>query len=102
MLSGCFTPWTVVRLLSKQQRWGPSYLTAAESGPVVAAAEVASFIGDAVMHVLGEAVQHADRLLAQADIRVDLLQHPVDVDLRKAQTGSSSDPVLQFHCRWTC
>ena len=70
-----------------QTCWEAGHLAAAEGGLVVAAAQVASFMCDAVVHVLCEAVQHADCLLAHADVRVDLLQHPVDVDLRTTRTA---------------
>ena len=85
-------PGISLRKCSQQQgewqRYRAAHLAAAEGGLVVAAAQVAGLVGDAVVHVLGETVQHTDRPLAQADVRVDLLQHPVDVDLR-AGTGAS-------------
>ena len=57
------------------------YLTAAEGSLVVAAAQVPRLLGDAVVHVLCEAVQHADGLLAHTNVWMNLLQHSVQVYL---------------------
>ena len=59
-------------------------LAAAEGGLAVDAAQLARLQRDALAEVLGEAVQHADGLVAEAQIRVHFLQHPVDVDLQGA------------------
>ena len=48
------------------------------------AAQLARLQRDALAEVLGEGVQHADRPVAEAQIGVHLLQHPVDVDLQGA------------------
>lgn len=48
------------------------------------AAQLARLQRDALAEVLCEAVQDADRLVAEAQIGVHLLQHPVDIDLQGA------------------
>ena len=71
------------------------YLAAAEGSLVVAAAQVARLLGDAVVHVLCEAVQHADGLLAHTNVWMNLLQHSVQVYLHREDIS-----IISARNRW--
>ena len=86
---GSFGDGVSGKLSGEDELDGGLDLPGGESSPLVEPDELGSFGGDAIEGVVDEGVHDVHGLLGDADVRVDLLEHLVDVDGEGLNSSSS-------------
>lgn len=77
---GAFADGVLGQLAWQQETDGSLDLSAGDGGALVVVSQAAGLTGDALKDVVDEAVHDGHGLAADTSVRMDLLQHLVDVD----------------------